>query len=111
MVFHTAPPQPASKARMIISPVLVGGAEASQKGLGEPMAPANLRTRMSGMGGSLRGLENGQRGPLAAGHGIYYFAAAVHAIAGGKVARIGGAAGSGIGFNVTVAHAHAAQLL
>jgi hypothetical protein len=34
MVFHTAPPQPASKARMIISPVLVGGAEASQNGFG-----------------------------------------------------------------------------
>jgi hypothetical protein len=34
MVFHTAPPQPASKARMTCSPVFVGGAEASQNGLG-----------------------------------------------------------------------------
>src|SRR5262249_51167110 len=33
-VFHTAPPQPASKARMICSPLFVGGAEASQKGVG-----------------------------------------------------------------------------
>ncbi len=33
-VFQTAPPQPASKARATISPVLVGGALASQNGLG-----------------------------------------------------------------------------
>src|SRR5258706_16221551 len=39
-VFHTAPPQPASNARMICSPVLVGGALASQNGLGLLM-PAN----------------------------------------------------------------------
>src|SRR5262249_6870742 len=39
-VFHTAPPQPASNARMICSPVFVGGALASQKGLGLRM-PAN----------------------------------------------------------------------
>src|ERR1700675_2009083 len=35
MVFQTAPPQPASNARCICAPELVGGAEASQKGLGE----------------------------------------------------------------------------
>ena len=35
MVFHTAPPQPASNARITWPPVLVGGPEASQKGLGE----------------------------------------------------------------------------
>ena len=46
-VFHTAPPQPASKARLIWSPVFVGGAEASQKGLGEEM-PA-MFTRRSAM--------------------------------------------------------------
>src|SRR5271156_2802028 len=44
MVFHTAPPQPASKARMICSPQLVGGPEASQKGFGEWM-PAKLVRR------------------------------------------------------------------
>ena len=37
MVFHTAPPQPASKARITCSPQLVGGPEASQKGLGQRM--------------------------------------------------------------------------
>src|ERR1700733_12031169 len=35
MVFQTAPPHPASKARITWPPVLVGGPEASQKGLGE----------------------------------------------------------------------------
>ena len=35
MVFQTAPPQPASKARITWPPVLVGGPEASQKGFGE----------------------------------------------------------------------------
>src|SRR5580658_254784 len=44
MVFQTAPPQPASKARMICSPQLVGGPEASQKGFGEWM-PAKLVRR------------------------------------------------------------------
>src|SRR6185503_14506586 len=43
-VFHTAPPQPASKARITWSPVLVGGALASQKGLGLLM-PANEMDR------------------------------------------------------------------
>src|SRR4029079_10893696 len=33
-VFHTAPPQPASNARITCGPEFVGGAEASQKGLG-----------------------------------------------------------------------------
>src|SRR5277367_804296 len=32
MFFQTAPPQPASKARMTCSPQFVGGAEASQNG-------------------------------------------------------------------------------
>src|ERR1700728_3473095 len=35
IVFHTAPPQPASNARMICSPIFVGGADASQNGFGE----------------------------------------------------------------------------
>src|ERR1700722_2081463 len=37
MVFQTAPPQPASKARIICSPQLVGGADASQNGLRHSM--------------------------------------------------------------------------
>jgi hypothetical protein len=40
MLFVTAPPHPAAKARLIISAVRVGGAEASMKGLGKCI-PAN----------------------------------------------------------------------
>src|SRR5215471_10612553 len=62
-VFHTAPPQPMSNARMIWSPVFVGGALASQNGLGLLM-PANEMDR-SAMGGS--GLiGSGARGPAVA---------------------------------------------
>src|ERR1700729_1735804 len=35
IVFQTPPPQPASNARITCPPVLVGGPEASQKGLGD----------------------------------------------------------------------------
>ena len=102
MVFHTAPPQPASKARMICSPQLVGGAEASQKGFGELMLPAKLRMRMSGMG-RLRSLEHGERGALAVGHCVHHFAAAVDAVAAGKVAGIAGLAGGAIGDDSSIA--------
>src|SRR3974377_684173 len=37
IVFQTAPPQPASKARCTCAPELVGGADASQNGFGERM--------------------------------------------------------------------------
>src|ERR1041384_3198500 len=50
IVFQTAPPQPASNARTIGSPVWVGGARASQNGLGLRM-PANEMDR-SAMGGA-----------------------------------------------------------
>src|SRR5689334_1011003 len=43
-VFQTAPPQPASNARSTIEPMFVGGADASQKGLGDLM-PAKLTLR------------------------------------------------------------------
>ena len=41
MVFHTAPPQPASKALWTCRAEFVGGAEASQNGFGDLM-PAKL---------------------------------------------------------------------
>src|ERR1700679_871808 len=41
IVFHTAPPQPASNARIICSPQFVGGADASQNGLMHGM-PQNV---------------------------------------------------------------------
>src|SRR5580658_5026465 len=44
-VFQTAPPHPASKARITWSPQLAGGPEASQNGFGQRMAPANIVVR------------------------------------------------------------------
>src|ERR1035441_8900214 len=88
MVFHTAPPHPASKARMICSPELVGGPEASQKGLGQRM-PAKLLAR-SAM------VHHPEGSTLAIGHGVDHFAAAVDAIAAGVVFGITGAAGGAI---------------
>src|SRR5260370_21744653 len=44
MVFHTAPPQPASNARCTCIPELLGGADASQNGFGERI-PAKLILR------------------------------------------------------------------
>src|SRR5580658_3684257 len=44
MVFQTAPPQPASKARITWPAVFDGGPEASQKGFGDSM-PQNFTFR------------------------------------------------------------------
>src|SRR5580704_12872364 len=44
IVFQTAPPQPASNARITCPPVLVGGPEASQNGFGL-VIPANFTLR------------------------------------------------------------------
>ena len=94
MVFQTAPPQPASKARMTCSPQLAGGPEASQKGLGHRM-PAKLVVRSAMMRSrSARCVQpSPTRGALAVGHRVHHFAAAVDAIAAGVIFRIAGAAG------------------
>src|ERR1035438_6097944 len=86
MVFHTAPPHPLSKARMICSPLLVGGPEASQKGLGERM-PAKFVVR-SAIGSSFELACHGQGGALAVGHRVYHFPSAVDAIAPGIITRV-----------------------
>src|ERR1700729_2241213 len=96
MVFQTAPPHPASKARMICSPQLVGGPEASQNGFGEWM-PAKFVVR-SGMAGNRGCVFNARRGgeqrgvlqhcegrSFAVGYRVDYFAAAVDEIAAGEV--------------------------
>src|SRR5579871_5379389 len=87
MVFHTAPPQPASKARMTCSPVLVGGAEASQKGFGEAM-PAKFTARLTSGIGSLQLAHHRQSGTLAIGNSIHNLTAAVYAVPAGEVFRI-----------------------
>src|SRR5208337_5027596 len=88
MVFHTAPPHPASNARMICSPEVAGGAGASQKGFGElmPMKTA-LRSAMEYL------LSDGLGGPLAVRHCVHDLAAAVHAVSAGKILPIGRTAG------------------
>src|SRR5215472_3113215 len=87
MVFHTAPPQPASKARRTWSPQLAGGPEASQKGLGEWILPAKRMLRSAML--RLQPVGDPDGGALAAGHRVHHFAPAVDAIAAGEVARIG----------------------
>src|SRR5690348_10640629 len=67
-VFHTAPPQPASKARITWPPELAGGAEASQNGFGERM-PATLQDR-SATGASTEVAIDGEGGALALGGGV-----------------------------------------
>src|SRR5580692_12116971 len=74
IVFHTAPPHPASKARMICSPQLVGGADASQNGLGHSM-PQNVVASV-GLGmldPQPRG--NADARAFSVGHCVDYFAA------------------------------------
>src|SRR5215831_13026544 len=95
MVFQTAPPQPASKARMTWCEVLAGGPEASQKGLGE-RTPQKVTLKSGISPPFVRGLQhlmNAERSSLAVGDGVHHFAAAVHAVATGEVTRIGGTHG------------------
>src|SRR5579859_2518136 len=99
-VFHTAPPQPASNARFTWSPQLVGGAEASQKGLGEWILPAK-RTERSGTTGwsGMSALQNAAQRlgrAFAVGNGVHDFAATVHAVATREILRIGSLAGVAI---------------
>src|SRR5271168_2435937 len=94
MVFHTAPPQPASKARITCSPVLVGGADASQKGFGDAI-PAKFTARLGTLVDmrTLQQPSDRHARALALGHRIDHLAAAVHAVAAREVARIRGLSG------------------
>src|SRR5580704_2525163 len=96
MVFQTAPPQPASKARITCSPQLVGGAEASQKGLRHLM-PAKVVSRV--VSGILASEDPGGHcgaRALAIGNGVDDLAAAVSAVTSCEVLRVGGLAGDAI---------------
>src|SRR4051794_40866068 len=91
IVFHTAPPHPASNARITWSPQLAGGPEASQNGLGHLM-PAKLVVRSA----TRHAPQNPQRGALSVRHGVHHFAPAVHAIATSEVLRVARSAGGAI---------------
>src|SRR5579864_6292122 len=110
MVFQTAPPQPASKARMICSPQLVGGAEASQKGLRHLM-PAKVVSRV--VSGILASEDPGchrSARALAVSDGVDDFAAAVGAVAASEVFRVGGLAGGAIDEDAAALELHFCRL-
>src|SRR5256885_543108 len=95
IVFQTAPPHPASNARITCSPQLAGGPEASQKGLGQRM-PAKLVVRSA-----ITLLHYCQRGALAIGNRVHHFAAPVAAVAAGVIFRIAGAAGRAVNYDAS----------
>src|ERR1700738_806538 len=95
IVFHTAPPPPASKARMISSPQLVGGADASQNGLGHWMPQKFVASVGLGM------LDPQPRGnadacAFSVSDGVDHFTATVGAVSAREVIRNRGLAGGPI---------------
>src|SRR5258708_38690543 len=107
MVFHTAPPQPASKARIICSPQLVGGADASQNGFGASMRPANPCTRISGIG-RLRNFQNCLCGSFAVGYSVHHFPSTIDAIAAREITRVSSLTRCWISDDASRAHLDAA---
>src|SRR3984885_14252879 len=110
MVFHTAPPHPASKARITCSPVLVGGADASQKGFGEAM-PAKFTARLTSDISRLQLAHDGQRGPLAVRNSIHDLPSTIHAISSGKVLWIRRLPGPAIDYDAATIQGHATNAL
>src|SRR5690242_1190 len=112
-VFQTAPPQPASNARMTWSPQFVGGAEASQKGLGERILPAKRTERSGAIFFSLmRCLQDSnysEGGAFAVCDSVHYFAAAVDAIATREILGIGGLTGGAVDLHAAVFDFDAAE--
>src|SRR4051812_6018385 len=105
-VFQTAPPQPASKARITCPPELAGGAEASQNGFGERMPPT-LQDRSATVT-STQMTVDGPGGTLALGGGVDHFLAAVGAVARGEEPRAAGEA-IGVDDDATALESHAGQ--
>src|SRR5215471_18678311 len=100
MVFQTAPPHPASKARMTWSPQFAGGPDASQNGLGQRM-PAKFVVRSA-----TADLQHALRGALAVGDGIHHLAAAVHTVTSGIIFRIAGTARGAVHDDEAVLRVH-----
>src|ERR1700726_1941224 len=81
IVFQTAPPQPASNARITCSPQFVGGADASQNGLRHGI-PQNVVSSV-GLGLDMLPLQprgNANAGALSIRNRVHNLAAAVRAI-------------------------------
>src|ERR1700732_2301618 len=97
MVFQTAPPHPASNARMTCSPQFVGGAEASQKGLRHLM-PQKVVSSV-GLGLDMLCLQprgNADAGALSVCDCIHDLAAAVGAVSAGEELRVGSLTGCAV---------------
>src|SRR5215469_9757308 len=77
MVFQTAPPQPASKARITWSAQLAGGPEASQKGLGQRIPAKTVERSATTL---LQPPRHGKRRAFAISDGVHHFAPAIDAI-------------------------------
>src|SRR4051794_38499003 len=94
IVFHTAPPHPASNARITWSPQLAGGPEASQNGLGD-LIPAKLVVKSA----TRHAPQNPQRRSLSIGHRVHHFAPAIHTVTARKILRIASPTGRPIHAN------------
>src|ERR1700679_2180935 len=81
MVFHPAPPQPASNARIICSPQLVGGALASQNGF-KHLIPANVVSSVGMF--TLKPNRNPNPRALSIRNRVHHLASSVGAIASRK---------------------------
>src|SRR6266478_436855 len=90
IVFQTAPPQPASNARIICSPEFVGGADASQKGLRHGI-PQKVVSSV-GLGLDMLHLQprgNANASAFSVRNRVHNLAAAIRAISPGKKLRVG----------------------
>src|SRR5688572_25784899 len=93
IVFQTAPPQPASKARMTWYAVFAGGPEAIQNGFGLLMpAQSVVRSAIASTPRAPQVRVDGPRRGLALGHRVHHFLAAVDAVAARVHPRDAGAA-------------------
>src|SRR6266404_883695 len=108
-VFHTAPPHPASNARITWSPQLAGGPDASQNGFGQRIFPAKSVVRSAIQDSRLiyaKVPRDPNPRPLSVGHRIHHFATAVHAIASREIFRIRSLAAFPLHHHATAIHRH-----
>src|SRR5688500_11194574 len=108
-VFQTAPPQPASNARITCSPLFAGGADASQNGFGLLMpAKSMLRSAMI----PSPSLEQESRSVPSVGDRVDHFVASVDAASAGEHLGVPGLAVLGIRDDATLrVELDAAELL
>src|SRR5277367_3911077 len=111
MVFQTAPPQPASKARMTCSPQFVGGADASQKGLRHGM-PQKVVSNVGLDGDMLRLQPCSDADPCALSvcNCVHHLASAVGAVPACEKLRVGSLSRCSINHNPATFHLDISKL-